>query len=270
VARQLDGKVVIVTGASAGIGRATVEALADRGANVVMTARRHERLVALAAQLASRPGKRVALGGDIGQEEFVHELVERTVAEFGRLDVLVNNAGVGHNHPLAEMPAGDMRTLIDTNLLGPLYGVQAAIPHMKRQGGGQIVNVSSIVGQRPIPGQGVYCASKAAVNFASRALRMELRPFGIVVTLVYPGRTRTDFGQARLGGPLQAPTRLFQVSAERAGQAVARAIEKRQTEVYVTAYDWLFTHLSRLFPRTLDRLFELRSYQHRRHSQRSK
>jgi short-subunit dehydrogenase len=251
-ASPLGNRVVVVTGASAGIGAALVRQLAQRGAHVVLTARRLERLQALVTELAPFPGERLALPGDIQDEAFCRALIGETVARFGRIDVLVNNAGLGHKSDLAEMPADDARTLIGTNLYGLLFASQAAIAAMRRQGHGQIINVSSIVGQRPLPNNALYTASKTAVNFVSRALRMELRHTPLIITSVYPGRTRTEFDQAKLGGVTQ---RRGGVSADRVAIAICRAIEKPRREVYITLYDWLFTHLNRLFPHTTDWLF---------------
>jgi short-subunit dehydrogenase len=123
---------------------------------------------------------------------------------------------------------------------------------MKEQDGGQIINVSSVAGQRPLPQMALYCASKSAVNFISRGLRLELRPYHITVSLVYPGRTLTEFGDARLGAKGVHPSPLGRVPAERVGQAIVKTVDRRRLEVYVTWYDWLFSHLNRLFPRTTD------------------
>lgn len=252
----VEGSVVIVTGASAGIGKATAELLAQAGANVVVTARRAERLNELVARLESCPGRRLAAPGDIREEAFAHDLIGWTTATFGRVDALINNAGLGHRSPLSEMPLSDVRAIFNTNVLGLLYATQAAVVQMKQQNRGQIINVSSIVSQRPLADSAIYCASKAAVNFVSRSLRMELRPYNITVTLVYPGLTATEFAQARLGQPGGNRFGLHGVPAERVGRAIVKAIENGRSEVYVTLYDWLFVHLNRLFPRTTDWIVE--------------
>jgi len=244
--------VAVVTGASAGIGRATAVALAQAGANVVITARRADRLQDLAVELAEFPGTRLALPGDIRSEAFAQTLVRETAARFGRLDALVNNAGVGHNSPLAETPMDDMRVIFDTNVLGLMALTQAAVAQMKQQGHGHIINISSIVSQRPLPHNGVYCASKTAVNFLSRSLRIELRQDNIIVTLVYPGLTATEFTQARLGQKGGNRFGLRGVPPQRVARKIVGAIRHGRTEVYVTYYDWLFTHLNRLFPRAID------------------
>jgi short-subunit dehydrogenase len=249
---KIEDSVVIVTGASAGIGKATAELLAVKGANVVVVARREERLNRLVEDLSSYPGRRLSVPGNVQEEAFANELVDRTVANFGRIDVLINNAGVGHRHLLADMPSTDMRMVFETNVFGLLYATQATVSHMKKQGRGQIINVSSVAGQRPLPQSALYSASKTAVNFISRSLRMELRRCNIIVTLVYPGRTLTEFGDARLGRKGDHPSRLGRVAPERVAMAIVRAIQHGRTEVYVTWYDWLITHFSRLLPKTTD------------------
>lgn len=253
---SLTNKIILLTGASAGIGQATAVALAQSGANVVLVARRQERLDALVTELAAYPGQRLAMAGDVGDEAFAPTAVAETVATFGRLDVLINNAGLGHRSHLADMPTADMHRLWDTNVMGLLYFTQAAIPHMKQQGSGHIINVSSILGQRPLPNMGLYCASKTAVNFLGRALRMELRPYHIRVTTVYPGRTVTEFGDALLGQKGANPSRLARVSADRVAQAILKAMYTGKTEVYITWTDWLFAHSNRLFPGATDWLVE--------------
>ncbi|MFQ5400185.1 MAG: SDR family NAD(P)-dependent oxidoreductase [Anaerolineae bacterium] len=248
----IENSVIIITGASAGIGRATAVLLAQKGAKLVISARRADRLAQLVDELAAYPGRRVALPGDIRQEAFADALIGRAVTEFGKVDVLINNAGLGHRSRIADMDSADIRTVFDTNVMGLLYATRAAVTQMKQQGRGQIVNVSSIVGQRPLPDNGVYCASKTAVNFLSRTLRMELRPYHITVTLVYPGLTATEFAAAKLGQPGSNRFGVKGISAERVGKAIVKAIQHGRTEVYVTWFDWFFTHINRLFPRTID------------------
>ena len=249
---KIADSVIIVTGASAGIGAETVRVLAQKGANVVLTARRAERLQALATHLAHYPGERLVVAGDIGEEAFCQELVRRTVEAFGRVDVLVNNAGIGHRSTLQEIPTDDVRTIMDTNVLGPVYAIQAVLPHMLRQRRGQIVNVSSIVGQQIVPESSLYCASKTTLNALTRGLRMELQGQPILVTLVYPGLTETEFYQARLGTEVKRRVRRTGVPARRVAEAIADAIAHDRREVYITWPDWLLVQASRLFPRALD------------------
>lgn len=243
---------VIVTGASAGIGRATAVALVQNGANVVAVARRAGRLDALARDLRREPGRLLPIAGDIRQPPFARQLAAATVGAFGRIDVLVNNAGIGHRSALADMPAEDVATLLDTNVVALVQLTQAVIPHMRRQGSGHIINVSSIVGERPLPNSALYCASKASVNMLSRSLRMELRPDHIRVTVVYPGLTETEFGTARLGEQGTNRFGLNGVPAERVAHRIVAAIHHGRDEVYISPFDWLFVQLNRHFPRLTD------------------
>jgi short-subunit dehydrogenase len=249
---EIENKVVIVTGASAGIGQAVAEALAKASANVVLVARREERLQTLAEQLAGLPGKRLVIAGDIRSEAFAPWVVEQALSEFGRLDVLVNNAGLGHRSLIAEMPPEDMRMIIETNILGLLFMTRAALRPMREQRSGQIINVSSIAGQRPLPNSALYPASKTAVNFISRSLRIESKPYNIKVTTVYPGLTKTEFGHVRLGEQGINRFGLEGVPPQRVAAKIIQAIRHGRSDVYVTWYDWLFVHLNRLFPRTSD------------------
>lgn len=254
--KRISGKVVIVTGASAGIGAAMVRALAAAGANVVLVARSVDKLETLVEELAKHDGKRKAISGDLQSEAFCRKVIDETVQAFGRIDVLINNAGLGHRNLLSTMPRAHMNTIVDTNLLAPLHLSQAAIPYMRAQRSGQIINVSSIVGQRPLPRSGFYCASKTALNFVSRSMRMELRKDNITVTLLYPGLTATNFHEAILGEG-RNQRRWAGVSAEKVAAVTLKAIQKRRLEVYVTPIDWAFTHLNRLFPRLTDRLISI-------------
>ncbi len=253
--KSLTEKVVLVTGASAGIGAAMVRALAQAGAHVLLVARGAEKLAALVDELAHHPGRRVALAGDLRELAFCQQAVSATVAEFGRIDILINNAGLGHRSPISSIPADHMHTIVDTNILAPLHLSQAAVPFMRAQGGGHIINVSSIISQRPLANSGFYCASKTALNFISRSLRMELRRDNIAISILYPGMTDTDFHEAILGGGRKR--RWGGISAERVALATVKAIHTQRSEVYVTTLDWLFTHLNRLMPRLTDRLAAL-------------
>lgn len=252
------GKVVIITGATAGIGWATAVSFAQAGATIVATGRRQPRLDALLTTFP--PGPHLAIAGDIHEPDFPAELVAQTLNKLGRIDILINNAGVGQHHPLADIPREAAETVFRTNVLGLLQMAQAVIPPMRQQGGGHIVNVSSIVGQRPLPQGVVYAASKTAVNFLSRGLRFELQPDNIHLTTVYPGLTATEFADVRLGRQGGNRFGLHGIPAERVGKAIVRAVANGRSECYITPFDWLFAHLNRLFPRTLDALLAQMAY----------
>src|SRR4028119_274875 len=174
MAGSLDGKVAVVTGASSGIGEATVRALSAEGAAVVAGARRKERLDGLVEEVTRNGGKAIAVGCDVTDERQAHALIERAIEEFGRIDVLVNNAGVMLLSKVEKGLSDEWRQMFEVNVLGLLYATDAAIGAMKRQGSGHIVNVSSVAGRRTRPTVGVYSGTKFAVNAISEALRQEL------------------------------------------------------------------------------------------------
>ncbi len=189
---RLNGKVAVVTGASSGIGEATVRALSGEGAAVVAGARRRERLEKLVEEVTRDGGKAIAVECDVTDEEQAHALVDRAIEEFGRIDVLVNNAGVMLLSKVEKGLSEEWRRMFDVNVLGLLYATDAAIEAMKRQGGGHIVNVSSVAGRKTRPTVGVYSGTKFAVNAVSEALRQEVLEDGIRVTVVEPGAVATE------------------------------------------------------------------------------
>lgn len=192
------GKVAFVTGGSRGIGLATARALLERGAKVAITARSDSTVKAGAAALREIAGAAAVLPlrADVCHPDEVTQAVERTVAHFGGLDVLVNNAGVGEFSLVTEMTVEQWQRVIDTNLSGVFYTSHAVLPHLRARGGGWIINVSSLAGGNPFPGGAAYCASKAALNAFSEALMQEVRHDGIRVSYVMPGSVRTDFMNA--------------------------------------------------------------------------
>jgi NAD(P)-dependent dehydrogenase (short-subunit alcohol dehydrogenase family) len=190
----LDGKVAVVTGGSRGIGRAVVEGLAGEGARVVLASRSQ----AAARQAADEIGRGVlGLACDVRHHDQVARLFELVAREAGGTDVLVNNAGIGLFAPVADTSPEDWRAVIETNLSGVFYCCREAIPQMRRRGGGDIVNVSSLAGNNPFPNGAAYNASKFGLNGFSEALMMEVRYDGIRVAYVMPGSVATGFGQGR-------------------------------------------------------------------------
>jgi len=193
----LSGTVAIVTGASSGIGEATAEALVLDGARVVIAARRKDRLDALAERLGEH-GDVLALEVDVTDEAAARAMVERTVGEFGRLDTLVNNAGVMLLGPVVDAPVDEWRRMVELNLLGLLYCTHAALPHLLKAADGDprgvadIVNVSSVDGRVARAGSGVYNATKFGVGAFSESLRQEVAGRHVRVSLVEPGATATE------------------------------------------------------------------------------
>lgn len=218
---ELNGKVVAITGASSGIGEATARALAATGARVVIGARRADRLERLAAEITAAGGIVRHRALDVTRREDVGAFVGFAMAEFGRLDVMVNNAGVMPLSPLAALKVDEWDRMVDVNVKGVLYGIAAALPVMEEQGKGQIVNVSSIGGHRVSPTAAVYCATKFAVHAISDGLRQETDR--IRVTVISPGTTTSE-----LADTISDPTARDAMKAWRAitisPDAVARAI----------------------------------------------
>jgi NADP-dependent 3-hydroxy acid dehydrogenase YdfG len=186
---DVEGAVAVVTGASAGIGEAIARALNAAGASVVLAARRAERLEALAAEL---PGS-LALPTDVTDDEQVRRLVHRTMDVYGRLDVLVANAGQGLHVPVEEIRPDDLAAVFDLNVIGPLRCLQAALPVMREQGAGAVVFVSSATTLQAVPGLGGYAATKAALDMLGAVARAELASSGVTVSVVLPRITATDF-----------------------------------------------------------------------------
>jgi NAD(P)-dependent dehydrogenase (short-subunit alcohol dehydrogenase family) len=189
----LNGRVILITGASSGIGEATARRLARQGAIVVLAARRRERLERIAEEIAASGGRALAVPTDITMEMDRCHLLERTLQAYGRLDALINNAGYGQRGPIECIPIEAIRRNFETNLFALIALTQRVIPILRAQGGGRIVNVSSVAGRIARPFSAVYDATKHAVEAISDGLRGELAPFGIHVIVVQPGFIHTEF-----------------------------------------------------------------------------
>jgi NADP-dependent 3-hydroxy acid dehydrogenase YdfG len=189
---DLTNQVVAVTGASSGIGEATALACAEAGAAVALAARRTERIESLAARIVEQGGRAIAVRTDVGEESQARAFVQRAHAELGRLDVLVNNAGVMLLGPITNAPTEEWRRMIHANVFGVLYCTHAALPLMAEQGSGHVVNVSSVAGRVARAGSGVYNLTKHGVGAFSESLRQECVPLGVRVTLIEPGAVATE------------------------------------------------------------------------------
>ncbi|GAX45404.1 short-chain dehydrogenase/reductase SDR [Tolypothrix sp. NIES-4075] len=192
MAGKLDGKVAIITGASSGIGEATAIALSAEGAEVVIAARRGDRLDSLAKRIEASGGKALPIVADITDETQANNLVQKANAELGRVDILVNNAGVALTGNIDGGNTSDWRRMIDINVLGLLYTTHAVLPLLKTQKSGHIVNISSVAGRTARAGVGIYNATKWGVNAFSEALRQEVYKDNIRVTIIEPGLVDTE------------------------------------------------------------------------------
>lgn len=223
----IENKVVAITGASSGIGEATARLLARRGARVVLGARRTDRLEALVTAIRAEGGKAEYRALDVTSRDDTAAFVEFARSTFGRVDVVLNNAGVMPLSPLAALKVDEWDRMIDVNIRGVLHGIAAALPIMKAQGSGQIINVSSIGGHRVSPTAAVYCATKFAVNAISEGLRQESSD--IRVTVISPGVTESELADSITDESARDAMKEFRkgaISADAIARAILFAIEQ--------------------------------------------
>lgn len=225
----INQKVVIITGASSGIGETTARILAQNGAAVVLGARRTERLEILAADIRAQGGVAEYRAVDVRQQDQVEALVEFAREKFGRVDVIVNNAGVMPLSPLAELKVDEWERMIDVNIKGVLFGIAAGLPIMKRQGFGHFVNISSIGGHAVYPTAAVYCATKYAVRAISEGLRQEQLDGDIRVTIISPGVVESELANSITDPASRAAMDSFRqiaLTPDAIARAVCYAIEQ--------------------------------------------
>jgi NADP-dependent 3-hydroxy acid dehydrogenase YdfG len=189
---NIAGKVIVITGASSGLGEAAARHLSAAGAPVVLGARRTDRLEAIAKELTARGGEVLTLATDVTKRDQVSKLVDTAVEKFGRIDVMINNAGLMPHSPLERLKVDEWDRMIDVNIKGVLYGIAAALHHMKQQKAGHIINVSSVAGHKVTPAGAVYAATKHAVRALSEGLRQEVKPYNIRTTIISPGAVATE------------------------------------------------------------------------------
>ncbi len=216
---KLDGKVAIITGASRGIGQAIAARLAGAGAKVVLCSRKLENVETVAKEILASGGEALALPGHVGHPAQVDEVVARTLQAFGRVDVLVNNAATNpHFGPLLTADEGQWDKILDTNAKGAFRMCKAVVPHMEAQGGGKIINISSVAGLRPSTGMGMYSISKAALIMLTQVLATELGSANIQVNCIAPGVIKTRLSQVLWQTPHIAESILKSVPLGRFGE----------------------------------------------------
>lgn len=283
---SLAEQVVLITGASTGIGAALAKFLAERflGIRLVLAARSIDKIEDVATQCRKTGAEVLAVQTDISNTEQVLALAQAALDRFGRIDALVNNAGYGQMGPIELIPTAASRRQFEVNVLGPLTLIQALIPHMREQGGGRIINISSLGGRLAFPFGGLYSGSKFALEGLSDALRMELEPFNIHVSVIEPGPVETNFFAVAdqqveqvVQNPLQTPyraafTKLKDLqkktssrawTSEQVAQVVLRALrdpKPRARYVAATGGDFLLFMMTKLLPRRVVDNFWQRFY----------
>jgi short-subunit dehydrogenase len=258
---RFQDRVVVITGASSGIGRAAAFEFAREGARLVLVARNETQLreVADRCKTLNPATSPLIIAGDIADPAVSQRAVENAVAQWNRVDIVIANAGIGHNLRVDELSHEQTARIFDTNFFGTLHIIRAALPLMKRQapvaiGGrsirGQILIISSVVAFQGLPQMGIYCATKSAQRALAQSLRHELRRDAIEVIAVYPGRTRTDFFTRSItdGRPWLVENRLL-MSPEAVARAMLRASLRHRRQIILTASGKLFYYLSRFTPR---------------------
>lgn len=254
---RIDGRVALITGASEGIGAACAEAFRLRGAKLALTARSQARLA-----VAGGPDALI-VAGDLTDSQTRRGVVEETLRRFGRIDILVNSAGVGTYAPAWRAPVDQVRQMFELNYFAALEVAQLTIPAMRRQGGGVIVNVGSIAGKMTLPWCTLYSSTKYALGSLTDGLRMELRRDGIHAITVCPGYVSTSFQDHVLEGrPPESMlrTRRRAISPKQCAEAIARGIERNARTVMTPKLGWFLVALERLFPGMVDARLERMYY----------
>jgi len=253
---DIKGKAVIVTGASSGIGAATARLFGQQGARVALAARRVERLEAVAQEIEAAGGEALVVAADLSRLEDIQALIDRTLERFGRIDVLVNNAGFGRLNFLDRLdPAKDIAPQYAVNVLGYVYAARLALPVMMRQQSGHVISIASMAGKVATPTYTIYASCKFAIDGFSQALRREAAPWGVRVSVVYPTGVATEFS-AHAG--IQRKTKFRTPKAlVLTGDDVARAVVRlaaggRSREVLMPGVNVFAKHINQLFPWLVD------------------
>lgn len=245
----LNGKVALITGASSGIGRATALALASQGACLALAARRADLLASLEAEVRNRGGQALACPTDVTDRLQVENLVQSTLAAWGRLDILISNAGVYLKKPILDLELADLERSMALNFYGHVNLVLAARPSLLRQKSGHILLMATMDAKTPIAGDAPYVAAKFALSGFGSVLRQELRPLGIAVTTIYPGRIDTPMIET-----LRVPAVSAKISPKAAARAILRAIRTRPAELIIPPQAFLLYLINFISPTLSDYL----------------
>jgi NAD(P)-dependent dehydrogenase (short-subunit alcohol dehydrogenase family) len=264
------GRTVLITGASSGIGRDIALTFAKMGARVALLARRADVLESLAAEIAEAGGEALVLAADVTRRADVRDAVDRALAHFGRIDVLINSAGIAIPDRVETMPPEDLERMMSVNLMGTLHTMQAVLPAMRAAGAGSIVNIASLAGRRGMPPLGAYCATKFAVVGLTEALRVELYGTGIRLSLVMPGVIDTPMVHGASSSPSPAastsaeplkllPDSIPAMPPQWVTWAVIAAVVLGLTEVDVPPGAVVMEKIAALFPSFTDAVLALGS-----------
>jgi NADP-dependent 3-hydroxy acid dehydrogenase YdfG len=231
MSRNIEGKVVVITGAGSGLGESTARHLARLGATVVLGARRKDRLDAIVKNIQADGAEALGVSTDVTSRAQVEALVQKAIDTYGSVDVLVNNAGIMPIAPLSLLRVDEWNRMIDLNIKGVLYGIAAALPHMKKQKSGHIINTASVFGIKVFaPGGTVYCATKSAVRTLTEGLRMEVHGDGIRTTIISPGAVASELKESTSDETSSKMVnelyKVWSIPAESIARAIAYAIEQ--------------------------------------------
>ena len=250
---DLKNRIVVITGASSGIGRETALAAGRQQASVVLAARRKDRLEEVAREIEKHGGKALVVAADVTELSDVKNMINAAVAQFGKIDVLINNAGIGIYAAMEEITADQMEKIWRTNFMGTFYAIQESLPLMKKQGSGHIITISSMVGRRAAPLQSAYSATKFAQAGLMESLRMELKNSPIHTTVVYPGATETEFVSVienPSGREIRHP--LKPQSAARVAEAIIGIIHHPKPELILQSFGRIMSVLNSANPELVD------------------
>ena len=250
---SIQGSVTVITGASAGIGRAAAHEFARAGARIVLAARDRDRLEAVAREIETFQPEVLAVPTDVTDRAQVGRLIGEARGRFGRIDILICNAGVGLYSPVEEMPEEALRRVFEVNFFGVMACVQEALPSMREQGAGLIQFVSSVIGRRAVPGYSGYCATKFALYALAESLRLELAGTGVLVQTVYPALTATDFSKnAIIRRPSRIAPRIAPMPPEVVARQMLRAARRGSRDHIVTVGGRALALLNGIVPGFVD------------------